>query len=121
VRYNLGLRVSEQTLNSSRVPTPCVLRKFQNFAFEDLIVNREDAKNFVEAEDARGQVDNSHLSPNIREKRINWTCRRRTQNEKYSRTPLIWTLIIRITNYPDRLGPSGKHFLAVTVLRLCMA
>ena len=26
----------------------------------------------------------------------------------YSRTPLIRTLVIRIVNYPDRLGPSGK-------------
>jgi len=26
----------------------------------------------------------------------------------YSRTPLIRTLVIRIANYPDRLGPSGK-------------
>jgi len=26
----------------------------------------------------------------------------------YSRTPLIWTLVIRIANYPDRLGASGK-------------
>jgi len=25
-----------------------------------------------------------------------------------SRTPLIRTLVIRIANYPDRLGPSGK-------------
>ena len=28
--------------------------------------------------------------------------------DKYSRTPLIRTLVIRIANYPDRLGPSGK-------------
>ena len=36
-----------------------------------------------------------------------------------SRTPLIRTLVIQIANianYPDRLGPSGKHFRAVTVL-----
>ena len=28
--------------------------------------------------------------------------------DKYSRTPLIRTLVTRIANYPDRLGPSGK-------------
>ena len=27
---------------------------------------------------------------------------------EHSRTPLIRTLVIRISNYPDRLGPSGK-------------
>ena len=27
---------------------------------------------------------------------------------KYSRTPIIRTLVIRTANYPDRLGPSGK-------------
>jgi len=27
---------------------------------------------------------------------------------KYSRTPLIRTLVIRISNYPDQLDPSGK-------------
>jgi hypothetical protein len=27
---------------------------------------------------------------------------------KYSTTPLIWSLVIRLANYPDRLGPSGK-------------
>jgi len=27
----------------------------------------------------------------------------------YSRTPLIRKLDIRIANYPDRLGPSGKY------------
>jgi len=26
----------------------------------------------------------------------------------YSRTPLIWALVIRIANYPDWLGPSGR-------------
>jgi len=26
----------------------------------------------------------------------------------YSRTPLTQMLVIRIANYPDRLGPSGK-------------
>ena len=26
----------------------------------------------------------------------------------YSRTPLIRKLVIRIANYPDRIGPSGK-------------
>ena len=34
----------------------------------------------------------------------------------YSRTPIIRTLVIRISNNPDRLGPSGKHFLTVIVL-----
>jgi len=28
--------------------------------------------------------------------------------KKYSRTPLIRTLVIRIANYPDQLGLSGK-------------
>jgi len=27
---------------------------------------------------------------------------------QYCRTPLIRTLVIRIANYPGRLGPSGK-------------
>ena len=27
---------------------------------------------------------------------------------KYSGTPLIWTLVIRTANYPDRLGSWGK-------------
>jgi len=27
---------------------------------------------------------------------------------RYSRTPLIRTLVIRTANYPNRLGPSGK-------------
>jgi hypothetical membrane protein len=35
----------------------------------------------------------------------------------YSRTALIRTQAIRIANYPNRLGPSGKHFLAVILLR----
>ena len=35
---------------------------------------------------------------------------------KYSRTPFIRTLVIRLANYPDRLGPSSKHFLTVIVL-----
>jgi hypothetical protein len=30
-------------------------------------------------------------------------------------------LIIRIANYPDRLGPSGKHFHTKIVLHLFMA
>jgi hypothetical protein len=29
-------------------------------------------------------------------------------NSKYGRTPLIRKLVIRIANYPDRLGPSGQ-------------
>ena len=37
---------------------------------------------------------------------------------KYGRTPLIRTLVIRIADYPDRLGPSGRIFLAVKVLHL---
>ena len=28
---------------------------------------------------------------------------------KYSTTPLIRTLVIRISNYPDRLGSTGKY------------
>ena len=39
----------------------------------------------------------------------------------YSRTPLIRTLVIRIANYPDRLCPSCKHFLTVSVPYLFMA
>ena len=39
----------------------------------------------------------------------------------YSRTPLMWPLVIRIANYSDRLGPSGKHFPTVTVLHFLMA
>ena len=50
--------------------------------------------------------------------RINWLvcinqvqcvyCAVRAWIFKYSRTPLIRTLVIRIANYPYRLGPSGK-------------
>ena len=29
--------------------------------------------------------------------------------EKYSRTPLLQTLVNRIIKTPDRLGPSGKY------------
>ena len=39
----------------------------------------------------------------------------------YSINPLIRTLVIRNANYPDRLGPSVKHFRTVTVLHLFMA
>jgi hypothetical protein len=28
------------------------------------------------------------------------------KNDEYSRTPLIRTLVIRIADYPERLGPS---------------
>ena len=38
----------------------------------------------------------------------------------YSRTPIIRKLVIRLANYPDRLGPLGKHFSFVMVLHLCM-
>jgi len=31
------------------------------------------------------------------------------------------TALIRIANYSDRLGPSGKHFVTVIVLHLFMA
>ena len=34
---------------------------------------------------------------------------------KYSRTPLIRRLVIRIANYPDRPGPSYKHFLTTSL------
>jgi hypothetical protein len=34
-------------------------------------------------------------------------------NINYRTTPLIRTLVIRISNYPERLGPSGKHFLTL--------
>jgi len=37
----------------------------------------------------------------------------------HSRTPLIWTLVIRIANNPARLDPSGKHFLTATILHFC--
>ena len=35
---------------------------------------------------------------------------------KSRRTPIRRTLFIRIANYHDRLGHSGKHFLTTTVL-----
>ena len=35
-----------------------------------------------------------------------------------SGTPFIRTLVIRNSIYPDRLGPSAKHFLTVIVLYL---
>jgi len=37
---------------------------------------------------------------------------------QYSRTPLIRTLVIRLSNYPDLFGPSSKQFLIVIVLHL---
>jgi len=36
---------------------------------------------------------------------------------EYSRTPHILTLFIRIANFPDRLGPSGKFAENSTKLR----
>jgi len=30
----------------------------------------------------------------------------------------MWTVVIRIADYPDRLGPSGKRFLTVIILHL---
>jgi len=35
---------------------------------------------------------------------------------QYSRTSLIRPLVIRIANYPDRLGPSGKFIKNSTKL-----
>ena len=35
---------------------------------------------------------------------------------KYKKTPFIRKLVFRISNYPGRSGPSGKHFLTVIVL-----
>jgi hypothetical protein len=35
--------------------------------------------------------------------------------------PIIRKLVIRISNCPDRLGPSGKHVLTLIVLHLVMA
>jgi len=37
-------------------------------------------------------------------------------NFRHSSSPLIRPLVIRIANYPDWLGPSGKHFRTVIVL-----
>jgi len=42
-------------------------------------------------------------------------CCETTRKIMYSGTPLIRTLAIRIADYPEQLGPSGKHFLTVTV------
>ena len=42
------------------------------------------------------------------------------RNREYSKTPLIRTLVIRNADNPDRLGPSGKHFLTVILLNLFM-
>jgi hypothetical protein len=39
-----------------------------------------------------------------------------TETEKYSRTPLIRTLVIRNANYPDRLSPSGRFVQNYTQL-----
>jgi hypothetical protein len=39
----------------------------------------------------------------------------------YSRTPLIRKLVIRIANYSDRFGSSGKYCLTLIVLHLFMA
>ena len=45
----------------------------------------------------------------------------RVSGQIYGTTPLIRTLVIRMANYSDRLGPSGKHFLIVTVQHIFMA
>ena len=37
---------------------------------------------------------------------------------KYSRTPLVRTLVIRTANYADRIGPSGKFVENDTPLNL---
>jgi hypothetical protein len=39
----------------------------------------------------------------------------------YNRIPLIRTMVIRNSNYPDRLSPYDEHFSSVTVLHLFMA
>jgi hypothetical protein len=39
----------------------------------------------------------------------------RNMSPVYSRTPLDRTLVIRVANYPDPLGTSGKQFLAAIV------
>jgi hypothetical protein len=39
-----------------------------------------------------------------------------SEADRYSRTPLIRTLVIRTANYPDRLGPSGKFVEGSTKL-----
>jgi len=39
----------------------------------------------------------------------------------HSGTTLIRTPIIRIANYPERLGPSDEHFLTVNLLYPFMA
>jgi len=44
---------------------------------------------------------------------------RHSRYVKYSRTPLIRALVIRIANYPDRLGPSGK-FVESSRKRTCL-
>ena len=41
------------------------------------------------------------------------------KNIKYSRTPLIQMLVIRIANYPYRLGPSGK-FVENSTKQTCL-
>jgi len=38
---------------------------------------------------------------------------------KYNRTPLTRTLVFRIANYPDRLGPSGK-FVENSIKLTCL-
>jgi len=50
-----------------------------------------------------------------------WTKTTTRKKPKYSRTPLIRKLVIRTVNYPERLGPSGKQYLTVTVLHLITA
>jgi len=44
-----------------------------------------------------------------------------THITKYGTGELHLSLVIRVPNYPYRLGPSGKHFLTVTVLHLFTA
>jgi hypothetical protein len=46
----------------------------------------------------------------------NLTCTPTALHSIYNRTPLARTLVIRIANYPDRLGPSGKFVESSTKL-----
>jgi hypothetical protein len=38
---------------------------------------------------------------------VTWNVADRRVSQSYG-TPLIWKVVIRISNYPDQLGPSGK-------------
>jgi hypothetical protein len=61
-----------------------------------------------------GNAISEHACPEIKDKNptagltLLWLRNPFRGNSNYTRIPLIRTMVIRISNYPDRLVPSGK-------------